>query len=148
MPEHLSPAAREEWRRVVPALLKLGVLAAMDQGALSSYCTAHSVALEAEAAIAAGGVIVEEIVYNREGDEVGRRTKPNPACKVLSDMLRLKKAYGIEFGLTSASRTRLHIEKPKEPDEFDLYLAGVKERRSRPIPQDDEPEMDPQFPPQ
>ena len=55
MPEHLSTAAREEWERIVPELLALGVLSKIDRGALSAYCTCHAMALAAEAAITEKG---------------------------------------------------------------------------------------------
>lgn len=40
MPDYLSPAAQEEWGRVVPDLLALGWVHQLDMMALASYCEA------------------------------------------------------------------------------------------------------------
>ncbi|WP_272971050.1 P27 family phage terminase small subunit [Comamonas terrigena] len=40
MPDYLSPAAQEEWSRVVPDLLVLGWVHQLDMMALASYCEA------------------------------------------------------------------------------------------------------------
>jgi P27 family predicted phage terminase small subunit len=124
MPEHLSAAAREEWERIVPELLTLGVLAKIDRGALSAYCTCHAMSLVAEAVITEKGLVVEEPVYNRQGDVIGHKQKRNPAIQAMTQFLQLKRSYLIEFGLTPASRSRLKVEKPAEPDAMDDYLAG------------------------
>ena len=116
MPEHLSPAAREEWKRIVPELLALGVLAKIDRGALSAYCTCHAMALAAEAAITEKGLFVEEVKPERR--VIGHKQKRNPAIQTITQFLQLKRSYLIEFGLTPASRSRLKVEKPAEPDRW------------------------------
>ncbi|MFO7856529.1 MAG: P27 family phage terminase small subunit, partial [Paracoccaceae bacterium] len=39
-PAHLSPAAREGWKRLVEVLDEMGVLTRADRGALAAYCQA------------------------------------------------------------------------------------------------------------
>lgn len=41
-PEHLNPAARAEWCRIVPELVKAGLLAVIDRAALALYCQAFA----------------------------------------------------------------------------------------------------------
>ena len=67
--------------------------------------------------------MIREIVHDKNGKEIGHKLKRNPAIAVKNEALKLMKSFLIEFGLTPASRARLHIEKPAEPDAFDLYMA-------------------------
>jgi P27 family predicted phage terminase small subunit len=41
-PTHLNPAAIAEWHRIVPELVKAGLLAAIDRAALALYCQAFA----------------------------------------------------------------------------------------------------------
>lgn len=41
-PDFLNAAAREEWDRIVPELVKAGLLAAIDRSALALYCQAYA----------------------------------------------------------------------------------------------------------
>ena len=47
-PEHLTPAAAREWRRVVGALRESGVFTSFDRAALAAYCQAYGRWVEAE----------------------------------------------------------------------------------------------------
>jgi len=125
MPPDLPELAQKEWTSIVPRLMQLHVLSDVDGKALAAYCFAYARWHEAEQEIERLGIIVEEPILggpieNRE--IVGYKYKRNPAVSISHDALKLMKTYLIEFGLTPAARTRLRIEKPKEPDPMDEYL--------------------------
>ena len=50
-PRFLDREARREWRRVAPALFKLGLLTELDRGPLAAYCQAFSTFIQARDAI-------------------------------------------------------------------------------------------------
>ena len=119
MPAWLSTEARNEWRRVVPELDKLGLLAKVDRGALAAYC-------ETWATFVAATHLVHEhgIVYMRKVDEVtdmdGRVIEihvapaKNPALIVARDAAAQIRAFCSEFGLTPSARTRIDVPEPDE----------------------------------
>lgn len=136
MPEDLLPAAKEEWQRIVPELLKLGLLAKVDQKALSAYCHAFARWRQAEQDVAKYGLTIEEPVIDPKTGWQRRlrgryvvRLKANPAAAKSSDAMKLMKSFLIEFGLTPASRSRLSVadpgaEKPKDP--ADAFFSGAE----------------------
>jgi P27 family predicted phage terminase small subunit len=114
-PGWLLPEAKAEWRRVVPELLRLGVLAAIDRAALAAYCEAWARWCECEA------------VIGREGATVpGHRgvLRKHPLLPALHAYAAMVKAFGQEFGLTPASRGRLSVAPPRKADPFDDFLRG------------------------
>lgn len=124
MPENLPELAQAEWKSIVPELMQLGVLSSIDGKALAAYCYCFSRWIEAENEIADRGILIEETIYNKDGEEVGYRIKRNPAIPVVNEALRQMKSFLIEFGLSPASRSRLKIEKPAaDVDPFDAFLS-------------------------
>jgi P27 family predicted phage terminase small subunit len=113
-PEWLDAEGRREWDRVVPVLVKAGVLAPVDGGRLADYCAAHSLAVRASRK------------YQREGLMV----KPDYGPKVTHPMIKIAREaraqanrLGIEFGLTPASRSRLDAPPPVVHDEVAEFLG-------------------------
>lgn len=47
-PQHLTPFARKEWDRVMPMLIKRGLICPADLGFVEAYCTARGLVVEAE----------------------------------------------------------------------------------------------------
>jgi len=123
IPQGLSELAIAEWNSIVPQLEHLGVLSNIDGKALGAYCECYAEWVQAKKEVTDRGILIREIVYDKNGKEIGNKLRRNPAIPVKNDALKLMKAFLIEFGLTPASRARLHIVKPAEPDEMDLYLA-------------------------
>jgi len=61
----LSRVAAIEWRRIVPLLLRLGVLTVVDGKALAGYCHAYARWLQAERDVKRyGGTIREPVLHN------------------------------------------------------------------------------------
>jgi P27 family predicted phage terminase small subunit len=126
MPADLPKAAATEWRRIVPELKALGVLAKVDRAALAAYCHAYARWFEAEKHILEYGIIIEEPVLLM-GEPTGyTRFKKNPAVTISETAMKIMKSFLVEFGMTPSSRSRVRIEKPAgAEDPFDAYLKGA-----------------------
>lgn len=112
-PSWLSREGKAEWRRVVPALERTGMLRKVDRAALAAYCAAWARLVEAERLIAEHGqmVMVEDRTYSDGDGELTVVVKPtrNPAlteAKAASDLIR---GFLSEFGLSPSSRSRLAV---------------------------------------
>jgi P27 family predicted phage terminase small subunit len=135
MPADLPKAAAAEWRRIVPELKLMGVLAKIDRAALAAYCHAFARWFQAEREVHKYGVIIKEPVYWRDkrlkGRDrpyiVGYRHKKNPAVTVSETATKIMKAFLVEFGMTPSSRSRIHGGKPggEEKDPLDDFLKGA-----------------------
>jgi len=124
MPKGLGKTAAAEWKSIVPDLIALGVLSKVDAKALAAYCHSFARWFQAEQDVTKYGVIVEEPVLLM-GEPTGyMRLKKNPACTVSETAMKTMKSFLVEFGMTPASRTRIRIEKPKQEDPLDAYLAN------------------------
>lgn len=131
MPEGMSKVAIEEWNAIVPILLEMKVLTQADGKALAAYCHNYARWFEAEKETERLGIMVEEPIFGKpmagmdgERELLGYKYKRNPCVTISNDAQKLMKTFLIEFGLTPASRAKLRIEKPAEPDPFEAYLAG------------------------
>jgi P27 family predicted phage terminase small subunit len=124
MPPNLGKLAAAEWKSIVALLQPLGMLSSIDGKALAAYCHAFEQWVRADKEVSARGIIVEEPILNKEGDEVGTKIKRNPADIASQSWLKVMKSYLIEFGMTPSSRTRLRVEKPadEEKDPFEKFL--------------------------
>jgi P27 family predicted phage terminase small subunit len=130
-PKALSKIARQEWNRVVPELARIGVLGKIDSAGIAAYCQAYSRWLQAEKEIDANGITIETKFKDKEGNVITGDLKKNPAVTVANDALRMMRAFASEYGLTPASRTRIHANPDEgEEDPADKYFdqrsgAGV-----------------------
>lgn len=120
-PAWLLPEAKREWTRVARELQRLGLLTTVDRAALASYCQWWARFVEAQKALdECGLVFVTANGYVQQRPEVG-------IAKTAASMM---KSFLIEFGLTPASRSRLHVEGPKEKDPFAEFLEQSGQRKS------------------
>lgn len=123
MPRELPLEAKREWKRVVPELEEMGVLATIDRSVLVRYCTAWSDWLELERLLQKSG----KLIRGQKGNLVR-----NPLLLVRSDVEATLSDLGKQLGLTPASRLRAGIkhERP-EPDEEPARLATIEEYKRR-----------------
>lgn len=107
-PANLTGDARKEWKRITAELDSMLVATKVDRSALESYCTNYGQWRECQRAIKREGLLTE----NRFGERV-----ENPNSKLARDLAVQMMKFLTEFGLTPASRTRLHVQKetPKAP---------------------------------
>lgn len=105
-PKWLPAAAKAEWKRVVSELQKMGAnLSGLDETPLVNYTLAMATIQRASADIDRFGVT---IAY-----EDGRLEK-NPATTVLSQAQTQARNWGIELGLTPASKGKIPMAKATE----------------------------------
>ena len=120
-PEHLSDSAKEEWERISPELVAMGVLTVSDRAALAAYCQSFATWAEAERLIQEKGIV--EDTFDSEGQPTG--TKAAPAVNIAVKMLQQMRAFLTEFGLTPASRSRIRVGGPdgQERDVAEKYFT-------------------------
>jgi len=112
-PSWLPKSAKAEWRRVVPELERLGMLAKVDRAALVSYCQAVAMAEEAQQILDVEGLVV----FGAQGGRV-----KNPAASIVREAASTIRAFAAEFGLTPASRSRLVVPRG-DSDEAERLLS-------------------------
>jgi P27 family predicted phage terminase small subunit len=128
-PKFLAKVAAKEWDAILPILRQMKVLTEADGKALAAYCHNYARWIQAEDELERLGIMVEEPILGKADEKgnreiVGYKYKRNPCNGISNDAQKLMKSFLIEFGLTPASRAKLRIEKPSEPDPFESYLAG------------------------
>lgn len=105
-PPHLSPAAKEEWDRIMPILLRLRLVTEIDTAALALYCQAYGRWQEAEAKItamkAAGGDGL--MVKAPSGYPI-----QNPYLAIANRAMEDCYKYLQQFGLSPSARTRVTV---------------------------------------
>jgi P27 family predicted phage terminase small subunit len=119
MPRGLTAAAKTEWKRVVPLLVKSGILSVADLGTLTAYVTAWADHRAANAEIAKHGTTTE----GSQGQIV-----EHPAVRRAERAeLRMLRAARL-LGLNPASRVRQRIgqgEPVDDDDDSEFFPAGV-----------------------
>jgi P27 family predicted phage terminase small subunit len=114
-PKLLQGEARREWKRITKTLHALGLLTKIDRAALVAYCQLWGRWIEAEDKVRLTGAVIE----------VGENGYPilNPHLSVATKTLDQMKAFLTEFGMTPASRSRIHVAKNAEEDEDAKFLG-------------------------
>ncbi len=103
-PAWLDREAKAEWRRVVPELDRLGLLARLDRGALVSMCAAWSVMVTA---IQEATVLPGSEYRTREGRSI---------LKSMHESIATYHRFCGEFGLTPSARSRVRVPESKRKD--------------------------------
>ena len=113
-PGWLDKVARQEWRRVVPVLDRLGLVTQADLQALAGYCQSWARWRQAEAEIAEGGLIVDE--------DRGKYSirKANPAVAIAQKERQLMLAFGTRLGLSPSDRGRMTLPELADDDDWGL----------------------------
>jgi P27 family predicted phage terminase small subunit len=123
-PKGLNKAARAEWDRVVPELARIGVLGRIDSSGIAAYCQAYSRWLQAEKEIDTHGITFQTHYTDNEGNVLPGDIKKNPAVTVANDAMKLMRAFASEYGLTPASRGRIHAKpEDEEKDQAANYFG-------------------------
>lgn len=96
-PAWLPKHAKEEWLRVVPALVKARSLAGHELSTVESYCICVARVRETEAVIAKKG-----LTYISPSGESKRR----PETTLLKESIEAARRLAAELGITPASRSK------------------------------------------
>jgi P27 family predicted phage terminase small subunit len=120
-PAWMPAAGRQTWKRVVPELMRLGLLSGIDIESLEGYCAQYARALAADRIVKQMGLTLT----TSSGFFV-----QNPAVSVSRLAWQAVRQFAAEFGLTPSARTRLQVGTPPPPtkDGSEEFLFG-KQRR-------------------
>lgn len=105
MPAGLSPVAKKMWRKVVPQLATLGILTQVDETMLRIWCETYAEYIKAQETLDKEG-----LTYTKPNGEICK----HPAQLIRKDAQQALHKLAVEFGMTSASRARLRVEKPAD----------------------------------
>lgn len=106
-PSHLDAVAQKEWKRLVPVLLRMGVLTEADQIALANLCQTYSTMIAAQEQLSKSGIL-----YKTQSGYI----QQSPLLSIVNTCVDTINKLSREFGLTPSSRSRLQMaadEKPK-----------------------------------
>jgi P27 family predicted phage terminase small subunit len=111
-PEWLSDPGRKIWRRLVPQLRVMKVLALVDADALAAYCHVYTRWRDAEDFLTKHGM-----VYPIRDDQGRVKCMVQfPQVAIARNLLVVMRAYQQEFGLTPAARARIVVAGAEEPN--------------------------------
>lgn len=124
-PQHLTPDARKEWRRIVPELEMLGLLSQIDRAALAAYCQAYGRWVKAERGLSK---FEQRFKGTNVGDGLCYQTTngnwlSHPLVGVANKALEQMHKFLVEFGMTPASRTRISVNAEGSEDPLDKLLS-------------------------
>ena len=131
-PKELSRRAKREWRRLAPALYKIGLLAEVYRDPLAAYCAALARWLEAEEMLNTptdnrqrrNTVTTSGLVAVTPNGLVVKSAWLTISDKAFDQMLKA----GKEFGMTPSAMASLSIEKPDDDDDVDEWesMGGAR----------------------
>ncbi len=101
-PTFLSDEARQEWDRIAPILERNGILTEIDGAALAAYCQTFADWIEATLKVREEGFLTATTNGN-----VIQNPMVGVANRLKADLLR----FLSEFGMTPASRSKIHAVK-------------------------------------
>lgn len=112
-PDHLDKDAQQEWMRLVPELEKLGLITLLDRATLGAYCSAYSMWRQAEQELPA---LAKKLAKARGGLRGQLLNERNLIIGQRRNALREMNTYLQHFGLSPASRPRVHAGSGHQPD--------------------------------
>ena len=118
-PDHLSSAAKVEWKRIVPQLEEMDLLSKIDRTELALYCQAYARWKKAESVINEKG----ELYKTQSGNVI-----TSPMLWVANKAMEQCHKFLTEFGMTPASRGRISVARPGEDDGWNKLLDFCKEK--------------------
>lgn len=106
-PTHLNEAGREEWYRLVDALVEMRVVTLVDRAVLAAYCQAYGRWVEAEEKLKETPVLIRT---------PSGYVHQSPWLTISNRQMELMGRYMSELGLTPASRSRIVTMRDQTPD--------------------------------
>lgn len=113
-PPELNGVAKQEWDRIVSALMPMCVLSSVDRAPLAAYCVAYSLWIEATKMLEKHGSMIK----SPNGYPV-----QSPYLSVANKQLELMLRIACEFGFTPGSRSKIFSFSQKNS----MLLDGVGE---------------------
>ena len=114
-PSELAPLAKREWKRIARQLAAMGLLTTIDRAALALYADNYGRWLEAVAALQKYGVVIKSPSgFPMQSPYVAIANKAGEQVRLLL----------AEFGMSPASRTRVHADPLSEEDDpFERFMT-------------------------
>lgn len=106
-PKDFTPSQEKLWLAVLEVVAP--ILDMADVPMLENFVVIVDRLHEARKEIADYGLMIDELIYNKEGECVGSKRVANPAYRVEKDYLGAARQYAEQFGLTPSARARLGI---------------------------------------
>lgn len=122
MPRDLPAEAKAEWRRVVPVLEDVGILATIDRALLVRYCCAWADWVELQRLIQQSG----KVLKGPRGHLVR-----NPLWFQLQDAGATVSELGRQLGLTPVARLRAGVEHERPQQEEEPRISAFEKYRAR-----------------
>jgi P27 family predicted phage terminase small subunit len=110
-PAHLSPTAKAEWKRLARQLHDIGILTALDRGALAAYCQAYGRWAEAEKNLKQTPALLKT---------PAGYAQPNPWLAIANKNLELMQKFIGELGLSPSSRSRVTTSPSLRPKPWEF----------------------------
>lgn len=123
-PSWLCAPARREWRKLAPAIARIGLLTEAGLGTFAAYCDALGRAQIAAKVLNREGHTVQEMALDREGKMVRLSVKTRPEVVQHRQYLELAKRCASELGLTPVSSSRVSVPGVRAPDDFEREYGG------------------------
>jgi P27 family predicted phage terminase small subunit len=126
-PKFLNHWAKNEWKRIVPELERLGLFTKVDRASLAAYCQVYGRWVETEnkinelttKAIESGGDASNAYLLKTQAGNV----IISPLLSVANRCLEQMKTFLVEFGMTPVSRSRINLaQKDKDIDPLEELL--------------------------
>lgn len=116
-PGFLSKEAKAEWRRIAPELTRLGLLTPLDRAAFAAYCQNYGRWVEVEILLLKKGILAK----GTKGQIIA-----SPLLWISTSAMKMMLKFGVEFGLTPSSRSRLVGAAPGGRDPLDELLRTTR----------------------
>ncbi len=104
-PKHLDGEGRLAWRTLVPVLERMRVLTEADGIVLANLCDSYSTMVQAQRKLRETGMLLRT---------PSGYVQQNPLISIVSSSMETVNKLAREFGLTPASRSRIHSEPPED----------------------------------
>lgn len=131
-PGFLSGAARKEWQRLMPKLVKLKLFSQEDVDALVEYCQALAMQREAALDVQKRGNLIKITRVIRTSNQTREITEivPNPSVAQFAQLHPIVNRGMQRFGLNPADRTRVSPSgtAPKAKNKFQRYVGRGKDQ--------------------
>jgi P27 family predicted phage terminase small subunit len=120
-PSWLSPEAKQEWKRLAPEMVRLGLLTKIDRSLFAGYCSSCAWWRRAQEVLTTQG----SVYVSTKG-----KIEPRPEVAIAKVAAEQMRSLASEFGLTPVSRARMRLPNP-EPEELDPMEALLREAEKR-----------------
>lgn len=107
-PPHLNEEAKREWHRMAKELFTLGLLTKIDKAVLAAYCQSWALWVEASEELKKTGLVLK----SPNGYPI-----QSPYLAIMKQAMKDMQSQATEFGLTPASRSRIHAQPVEKEDE-------------------------------